>query len=109
MANHNDKIVILITAGSHEEAYNIGKDLVEKKLAACCNIVQGVQSIYWWEGKVTEDSEILLMIKTRISAEEAVFKAVKETHSYQLPEIISLPITGGYDKYFDWIDNSVVK
>ncbi len=108
MSKSLDKIVIFVTASSQNEAYDIGKALIERRLAACCNIIPGVQSIYWWDGKVTEDPEILLMIKTKKIAEEKVFETIKSIHSYDLPEMISIPMQGGYRKYFDWIDENVI-
>ncbi|MCP4727854.1 MAG: divalent-cation tolerance protein CutA [bacterium] len=108
MSNHEDKIVIFVTASSQNEAYNLGKKLIEDRLAACCNIIPGIQSIYWWDGKVTEDPEILLMIKTKKEAEQKVLETIKSMHSYDLPEMISFPIQGGYPEYFDWIDSNVI-
>ena len=108
MSNHEDKIVIFVTASSQNEAYNLGKKLIEERLAACCNIIPGIQSIYWWDGKVTEDPEILLMIKTKKEAEQKIFETIKSLHSYDLPEMISFPIQGGYQQYLDWIDKNVI-
>ncbi|MFC1555071.1 divalent-cation tolerance protein CutA [candidate division KSB1 bacterium] len=105
----SSKVLILVTAGSMEEASTIGKTLVEKRLAACCSIIQNLQSIYWWEGKIVEDAEVLLMIKTIKSVENDIFETVKSIHSYEIPEMISIPLVNGYEKYFSWIDENVKK
>lgn len=99
---------MLVTAGSMEEASKIGKALVEKRLAACCSIIPEIQSIYWWNGKITEEAEVLLLIKTIKAAEADLFELINELHSYELPEMISLPLNSGFDKYFKWIDENVV-
>lgn len=108
MARKTDKILMLVTAGSMEEASKIGKSIVEKRLAACCSIIPEIQSIYWWDGKISEDAEVLLLIKTVKAAEAELIETIKELHSYELPEMISLPMNSGYDKYFKWIDENVI-
>jgi len=108
MSKKNDKILMLVTAGSTEEASKIGKAIVEKRLAACCSIIPEIQSIYWWDGKISEDAEVLLLIKTIKAAEPELIETIKELHSYELPEMISLPLNSGYDKYFEWIDKNVI-
>ena len=108
MSAMNEKILVLVTAGSFEEASKIGKILVEKRLAACCSIIPEIQSIYWWEGKITEDAEVLLLIKSMKSAENKIIETVKSMHSYKVPEIIVLPMQSGFEKYFQWIEDNVV-
>jgi len=108
MSKKNDKILMLVTAGSTEEASKIGKALVEKRLAACCSIIPEIQSIYWWDGKIAEDAEVLLLIKTIKAAEPEMMEMIKKLHSYELPEMISIPLNSGFDKYFSWIDENVV-
>ncbi|MFC1730287.1 divalent-cation tolerance protein CutA [candidate division KSB1 bacterium] len=103
----SEKIVMMVTAASSSEASTIGKAIVEKRLAACCSIIPNIQSIYWWRGKVTEDAEVLLMIKTLKSAEAEIINTIKSMHSYELPEMISLTMTGGFDRYFNWIEENV--
>ena len=107
MQENIDTILIYVTASSSEEATKIGKALVERRLAACCSIIPGIQSIYRWENEVTEDAEVMLLIKTLKSAEPAIIEAVKSLHSYSVPEIISVEIHGGNEKYFQWINESV--
>lgn len=104
-----DFIVVLITTGSYGEALKIARTLLEEKLAACVNIVPEVFSLYWWEGKVQEDKEALLIVKTTASAFPALEGRVRELHSYTVPEIIALPIKEGFRGYLDWLAGSVLK
>lgn len=98
-----DCIVILVTAGSETEAETIARALVEEQLAACVNILSPVRSIYRWEGKIADDREWLLVIKTRAERFSAVEARVKALHSYQVPEVIALPIVQGSDAYMRWL------
>ena len=98
-----DPIVVLVTCGSEEEASKIGRSLVEEHLAACVNIISPVRSIYRWEGKVCDEKEWLLIIKTRSQRFEVLEKRIKALHSYSVPEIISLPIQEGAASYLDWL------
>jgi periplasmic divalent cation tolerance protein len=100
-------IVIFITASSDEEARNIAKLLLDQRKAACVNIVSGVDSSFWWQGKIDAVQESLLIIKTRASVFQKVIELVKTVHSYEVPEIIALPIIGGNDNYLKWIDAEV--
>jgi len=105
----NEHCVIFITAGSTEEAEKLSRGLVEAKLAFCVNSVSGIQSTYHWEGKIHVDEEILLIVKTRQNNYDALEKWVKQNHSYDVPEIISLPIQKGLPEYLkaidDWVTN----
>jgi len=98
-----DEIIVLITASRQEEAALIGKTLVNERLAACVNIVSDVRSIFTWEGKVQDDSETLLIVKSRIPLLDQVTIRVKSLHSYTVPEIIALPIIGGSADYLKWL------
>jgi periplasmic divalent cation tolerance protein len=98
-----DCIVVFVTAGSEAEAETIAKALVEERLAACVNILSPIRSIYRWEGKVTDDQERLLIIKTRAERFSAVEARVKTLHSYQVPEVIALPIVQGSEGYLRWL------
>ncbi len=102
-----DKLLVLTTAGSEAEARKIAEALVERKLAACVNIVPGVHSVYRWEGKVEGAEEYLLLIKTSKSREEQVGSAIRELHSYELPECIAIPIESGSEEYLKWLGDSV--
>ena len=102
-----DKIVVLVTAGSEEEAERIARSLVEKRLAACVNLVSPVQSVYRWEGEVTKDVEVLLVIKTSRALFEQVRHEVENIHSYHVPEVICLPIIDGSANYLNWLTESI--
>ncbi len=96
--------MIYITAGSRDEALTIGRALVEDRLAACANVLAGTSSIYWWEGKVSEDEEVSLILKTRDDLVDQLVHKVRELHSYDCPCVVSIPITGGNPAFLDWID-----
>ena len=99
----SDPIVVLVTCGSEEEALKIANALVETCLAACANLVAPIRSIYRWEGKIWDEKEWLLIIKTQKDRFQALEKKVKSLHSYSVPEIVSLPITEGSSAYLNWI------
>ncbi len=99
----NEISIVLVTAGSAEEAAMIGRTLIEERLGACANIVPHIRSIYRWRGKIYDEQEFLIIIKTRTSLFEAVQKRVKELHSYEVPEIISFPIALGLPEYLEWV------
>lgn len=101
-----DKLLVLTTAGSEEQAKNIAHALVEHRLAACVNIVPRIHSVYRWQGKVESAEEFLLLIKTTRDREEQVSSAIKALHSYELPECIVIRIAGSKE-YLDWISASV--
>ena len=107
MMKETDKIVILITTGSEEEANKIAELLVNERKAACVNIVPRVDSLFWWEGKLDSAQERLLIVKTKASLFPEIVKLVKRVHSYEVPEIIALPIVGGSEDYLEWLDTSV--
>jgi periplasmic divalent cation tolerance protein len=100
------QILVYVTVGNQSEAKVIARQLVENRLAACVGIV-AQQSVYRWEGKVTEDSEYLLIIKTTQDRFTSLQDAVLTMHSYELPEIISVSIAKGNAAYLDWISESV--
>jgi periplasmic divalent cation tolerance protein len=102
-----DKRIVLCTAGSEEEARKIARHVVEQRLAACVNIVPHLESIYRWQGKVESARECLLLIKTTKKRFPAVRDAIRELHSYELPECISISIDEGSAAYLEWIDQSV--
>ena len=102
-----DKIVVLVTASSLRESKKIAKHLVDARLAACVNITAPAQSIYRWQGKVAEDKEFLLVIKSSRELFEEIKAAVSKLHSYRTPEIICLPIIDGSEDYLQWIGDSV--
>ncbi len=99
-------ILVLITTPTVEEAETVSRILLEKRLVACVNIVRDVKSLFWWEGKIDEAREALLIIKTRIEKLPDIIRSVKEKHSYTVPEIIAVPILAGYPEYLKWLDES---
>ncbi|KAK3244392.1 divalent ion tolerance protein CutA [Cymbomonas tetramitiformis] len=99
-------VAIYVTVPDKETGKKIASALIESKLAACVNMIPGVESMYWWEGKVETDQELLLMIKSRQSLVNEVTAKVNEVHPYDVPEVISVPITGGSDKYLQWLADS---
>ena len=100
-------IVIFITAANKKEAEKIANKLVEKRLAACVNIIDNVRSIFWWEAKIDSANEVFMIVKSKKSYLSRIIKLVKSLHSYQVPEIIALPIVGGDKNYLNWLDESV--
>jgi len=96
--------LVLITCKDQAEARAIGKALVEERLAACVNIVQGIESIYWWKGKIEEGSEALLLVKTRAGLVHDLMERVKKMHSYECPCIVVAPIVGGGEEYCAWVN-----
>lgn len=98
---------VFVTTPDTTAAKKIANGLVEKKLAACVNIIPQITSIYFWEGKINEDAEVLLMIKTRQSRVDDLIKFVTENHPYSVPEVISLPIEKGNPAYLEWIAKTV--
>lgn len=102
----SEHCVVYITAGSQAEAQNLATTLVQEQLAACVNQVGPVQSTYIWEGALQQDSEFLLIAKTRQSLLEALISRVQGLHSYAVPEVIALPIVAGLPAYLNWITQS---
>jgi periplasmic divalent cation tolerance protein len=102
-----DKRIVLCTAGSEEEARKIARHLVEQRLAACVNIVTQIESIYRWHGKVESAREWLLLIKTTVERFPDVRDAIRELHSYEVPECISISVEEGSAAYLEWIERSV--
>ncbi len=97
------EIVVLVTASSEEEAARIGRALVEGGLAACANVLPRIRSIFRWEGKVSEEQESLMVVKSRSDLFDDLARTVKSLHSYQVPEIIAVPIAHGSPEYLAWI------
>ncbi len=103
-----DKIVVFVTCGNQKEAEHLAKSLVEKRLAACVNMLPGISSWYWWENEVTQDQEILLVMKSTRSKFAELEKEVLRLHSYAVPEIIALQVVEGSKNYLNWIDESLI-
>lgn len=103
-----DNIVIFITTGSEPEAHKISELLLSQRKAACVNIVPRVESSFWWRGKLDSARESLLIIKTKASLLSEIVDLVKAAQSYEVPEIIALPIIGGNEDYLRWIGDEVI-
>jgi periplasmic divalent cation tolerance protein len=103
----SERVVVLMTAGSQEEAERIANALVKEMLAACVNVLPGVTSVYRWEGEVQRDREWLLVAKTTRQVLDDLVQRVQALHSYDLPEVVALPIEGGNQAYLRWIDGEV--
>jgi len=101
-------IVVLVTTKDKNQATKIAKGLLEAKLIACANIIGGVHSLFWWQGKIDSSKEVLLILKSKKSLFKKIEAKVKSLHSYQTPEIIALPIVDGSKPYLDWINSSII-
>jgi len=96
-------VLIYITTSSAEEAKSIGKTLVGERLAACANILPAITSCFWWDGEVQEDSENVLIVKSRDDLVERITDRVKDLHGYDCPCVVALPISGGNPEFLAWI------
>jgi len=101
------EMAVFITSGSEEEAKRLARVLVEEKLAACVNILPIVESLYWWKDKIESSKEWMLVVKTQGKMVNRVVKRVKEIHSYEVPEVIALPIVQGNKDYLQWISDTL--
>lgn len=102
-----DFVVILITTSSEEEGTRIGRTLVEERLAACVNVIPGIRSFFRWEGKLQDEKEALLLVKSQGDQVGRIIYRVKELHSYTVPEVIALPILAGSEDYLGWVRESI--
>jgi len=102
-------IVVLVTASGKKEAERIARGLIEKKLAACVNIVDKIDSLFFWQGKIDRAQEALLIIKSKKSLFSRIARLVKSLHSYDVPEIIALPVVAGEKNYVSWLDECLRK
>ncbi len=102
-----DVLLVLCTCPDNNVAETLAKTLVEKRLAACVNIGSAMQSIYYWQDNVHQDSEVLMMIKSTIQAWEKLEQTLLELHPYDVPEIIALPVMAGSKDYLNWVGENV--
>ena len=96
-------IIVLMTASNKEEAIKIVRILLEEKLVACANIIDAVSSFYWWKGKIEEDKEVLVIMKSHKNLFKNLSSRIMELHSYEVPEILAIPIVNGSSSYLDWM------
>jgi len=104
---NEENVVIYITTGTDEEAQKVAEELLKQRKAACVSILPGVSSIFWWQDKLDSAQETLLIVKTKASLVDEIVRLVTEIHSYDVPEIIALPIMGGNLDYLEWIGKEV--
>ena len=102
-----DKIVVLSTCDSEEQAERVARALVEQRLAACVNILPGVRSIYRWKGQVEDASEWLLVMKSRRGLMDQLRAAISKIHTYEIPELLALPVVEGAENYLAWLDREL--
>jgi len=107
MKTNAQNVAIFITTAAGEEARTIANILLQQRKVACVNILPGVSSLFWWHGKIDSTEESLLVAKTTASHIDDVVRLVKESHSYDVPEVIALPIVGGNQDYLEWMDKEV--
>lgn len=105
----SDVWITFITVGNADQAYNIAKTVVEENLAACVNIVPAVRSIYRWKGELCDDAECLLLAKTTRDVFPLLKARVKALHTYEVPEIIAVPVQDGHEPYLEWVVNETRK
>jgi periplasmic divalent cation tolerance protein len=109
MSRAGNKIVVLMTCDKEEEARHIADRLLRERKAACVSIYPRGNSFYWWKGEIESAEEHLLIAKTKEGLLEDLISLVKETHSYEIPEIISVPVAGGSEDYLNWLDGVLGK
>jgi periplasmic divalent cation tolerance protein len=101
---HTDAIVLLTTVANADEGVTLVRALLERRLIACGTLLPGARSLYRWEGKVADESEVVLLLKTRSAVVHAIERAFAELHPYKVPELLALSVASGLDKYVDWIN-----
>jgi len=102
--SHTDAMVVMTTVASTDEAVTLIKTLLERRLIACGQIVPGVRSLYRWNGKIADEAEVIVYLKTRAARLESLEVAFAELHPYKVPELLALPVTAGLAKYLTWIN-----
>jgi periplasmic divalent cation tolerance protein len=102
-----DKIVVLTTCETEEQAATLARKLIEERVAACVNILPGVRSVYRWKGAVEDASEVMLLIKSRRDMFAALRAVIEKSHTYEVPEVIALPVVEGSESYLSWLDREL--
>ncbi|NLI82506.1 MAG: divalent-cation tolerance protein CutA [Deltaproteobacteria bacterium] len=104
----SDVSMVFVTAGSEEEAMKIGRKLVEERLVACVNLVPGIRSVYWWKDVIQQEEEWWLIMKTKSALFGALQARIRQLHTYEVPEIVSIPIDRGLPEYLQWVLQNTV-
>ena len=107
-AETTDVVVVMVTTSNQDEASKIAEQVVASRLAACASIIPTVQSTYWWEGKVVNDQESLVLIKSTSNNYVSLQEAIRKLHSYKVPEIIAIPVSSGLPAYLEWVIRETV-
>jgi periplasmic divalent cation tolerance protein len=102
---HTDAIIVMTTVASSDEAVTLIRELLDRRLIACGTMLAGARSLYRWEGKVADEQEIVVLLKTRSARVDALEMAFAELHPYKLPELLALPVVGGLARYLEWIND----
>ena len=102
-----DKIVVITTCNSQEQGAQLARHLIEHRLAACVNILPGARSFYRWKGEIEQAEEVVLMIKSRRDIFAKLREAIAHLHSYEIPEVIALPVVDGSEAYLSWLDREI--
>ena len=102
---HSDAILVLTTVSSEDEAVKLVRTLLERRVIACGTLVPGARSLYRWQGKIADEQEIVLLLKTRSARVEALQDAFRELHPYKVPELLALAVDSGLEKYLEWINS----
>ena len=102
--SHTDAITVLTTLASADEAVTLVRALLDRRLIACGTVVPGARSLYRWEGRIADESEVLVLLKTRAARLESLRIAFGELHPYKVPELLALPVSAGNEKYLAWIN-----
>ncbi len=101
---HTDALVVLTTVATPDEAVTLIRALLERRLIACGSLIPGIRSLYRWDGKVADESEVMVVLKTRGACLTAIEAAFTQYHPYKVPELLALPVTAGAEKYLAWLD-----
>jgi periplasmic divalent cation tolerance protein len=101
---HTDAIVVLTTVASDEEAVTFVRELLERRLIACGTLFPGSRSLYRWQGKIADETEVVIMLKTRSARLDSLRTAFAELHPYKVPELLAIPVESGLEKYLEWIN-----
>ena len=101
---HTDAIVVLTTVASDEEAVRFVRELLERRLIACGTLFAGSRSLYRWQGQIADETEVVVLLKTRSARLDSLRTAFTELHPYKVPELLALPVEAGLEKYLDWIN-----